>query len=245
MHKRGKYQGVKQIFAYNRSFYLATFAALAAVLIVIDWLPALPRMMAILFLAVTAFWTLSSLAVSHWVYDRSTLYSLDWLLLHPTVWLSVHAGLDEMTDLLRAKFPSAQCRVFDIFDNAEMTEPSIARARALSQSMEGQHVSWRQLPAENGSFDTIFLPFVAHEFRHVEARHLFFQELARVLAPHGKIILVEHLRDLPNFAAFGPGFLHFQSRRTWLNACHSANLRLTQERGITPFVRVLELQRSN
>ena len=245
MHSRGKYQGVKQIFAYNRTFYLATFTALAVVLLVIDWLPALPRMLAILFLAVTAFWTLSSLAVSHWVYDRSTLYSLDWLALHPAVWLNVHAGLDEMTDLLRAKFTSAQYRVFDIFDKTEMTEPSIARARVLSRSTEGQHVSWKQLPAENGAFDIIFLPFVAHEFRHTEARHLFFQELARVLAPHGKIILVEHLRDVPNFAAFGPGFLHFQSRRAWLNACDAANLRLSQERGITPFVRVLELAQSN
>jgi SAM-dependent methyltransferase len=236
---------VAQIFAYNRTFYLGAFAALACVLVMAGWLPPLPRAIAILFLIAATFWTLASLAVSHWVYDRSPLYSLNWLVLRPRKWLNVHAGLDEMTDLLKTKFPAANYRVFDIFDPAEMTEPSIARARALSGPNESQPVPWSHLPANNNAFDMIFLPFVAHEFRRTHARHTFFQELARVLAPNGKIILIEHLRDTPNFLAFGPGFLHFQSRRTWTIAFHAANLTLSREHRITPFVHVFEIERSN
>ncbi|HMF74812.1 MAG TPA: class I SAM-dependent methyltransferase [Bryobacteraceae bacterium] len=242
-YHRDKYQGVRQIFAYNQTFYLGTLAALSGVLAIVFWLPPLLKTIAIFFLVGTTFWTLSSLAVSHWIYDRSPLYSLDWLAILPCTWLNVHAGLDEMTALFRMKFPAASYRVFDIFDATEMTEPSIARVRALSGDT-GQRASWKQLPASGDAFEAIFLPFVAHEFRRTQARNIFFRELARVLAPEGKIILVEHLRDLPNFLAFGPGFLHFQSRRAWAAAFRVANLRVTQEFSITPFVRVFEIERN-
>jgi SAM-dependent methyltransferase len=92
-------------------------------------------------------------------------------------------------------------------------------------------------------FDTIFLLFMAHEFRHAEARLLFFREIARVLAPYGRVVIVEHLRDLANFLAFGPGFFHFQSRQTWLSTLHAAGLKIVCESKITPFIRVFEATR--
>jgi hypothetical protein len=52
----------------------------------------------------------------------------------------------------------------------------------------------------------------------------------------GRVVIVEHLRDLANFAAFGPGFVHFHSLATWRRAWESAALRLADE-----FVRVFVL----
>ena len=40
----------------------------------------------------------------------------------------------------------------------------------------------------------------------------FFRELKRVLAPGGRVIVTEHLRDLANIAAYSIGAWHFHQR---------------------------------
>ncbi len=238
-----KYRGVAQIVRYNRWFYAASALAICASAIAIFWTPPMARVAVAVFLAAAFYWTVASLLASHWVYDRSSLYSLDWLMIRPVYWLSVHAGLDEMSSRIRSKFPECECRVLDVFDPEEMTEPSIARAREISGPDGLQAGSWRRLAADDGVFDTIFLLFVAHEFRHAEARLVFFGEIARVLAPRGRVVILEHLRDLPNFLAFGPGFFHFQSRQTWRSTLQTTGLEIIRESKITPFVRVFEATR--
>jgi SAM-dependent methyltransferase len=214
-----KYRGVAQIVAYNRTFYATSALAICASAIAMFWTPPMARIAIAVFLAAAFYWMVASLLASHWIYDRSSLYSLDWLTVRPAYWLSIHAGLDEMS------------------------EPSIARAREMSGPDRLQAVSWRRLPAGEAVFDTIFLIFMAHEFRRAEARLVFFGEVARVLAPHGCVVFLEHLRDLPNFLAFGPGFFHFQSRQTWLSTLHAAGFEIVRESKITPFVRVFEATR--
>jgi hypothetical protein len=80
------------------------------------------------------------------------------------------------------------------------------------------------------------------ELRGAGAREAFFRELARVVAPQGCVLLVEHLRDLQNAAAFGPGALHFLPRREWLRLAAISRLRVTREAKLTPFVSVFFLE---
>ena len=189
----------------------------------------------------TIAWAFASLAVSHLVYDRSPLYGLSWLRVQPEIWANIHAGLDETSEGLRLRYPGTRGFIWDIFDAEQMTEPSIAQARATRSNVAGERVSWRKLPAGTATLDAVFLMFAAHELRSSEARAAFFCEIRRVLKPGGSAVILEHLRDMPNFLAYGPGCLHFHSRRTWQAAFAAAQLTLRSEQTITPFVHVFEL----
>ena len=241
---RARYQGAMEILSYNRGFYLLVLAGALTVSIVSFLLPLTFRLILLTGVAAAVLWTFMSLAVSHYVYDRSSLYSLDWLTLQPKHWANIHAGLDQIRPLLRNKLKDGNFVVFDIFDPEQMTEPSIQRARELSGAADCLRASWKRLPAASGTFDAVFLVFAAHELRDPAARAAFFGEVARVLKPEGVAILVEHLRDFANFLAYGPGCLHFHSRRAWMAAFDAARLKVRSERTITPFVHVFELRRS-
>lgn len=247
VENRAPYQGVLQIFHYNQPFYVRTLGAVAVAGAVSLWVPSALKALLLLACGIAVFWTCSSLLVSHYVYDRSPLYSLRWvnglLSRPPARWINIHAGLDETSGIIASIFPGSTGQTIDIYDPREMTEPSIGQARHIAHAASPT-ADWRALPAADNDFDTVFLIFAAHELRHHEARVKFFQEVARVLLPTGEVILVEHLRDWSNFVAFGPGFLHFFSGSTWRHAAEAAHLSIRQRRTITPFVHVFVLRRS-
>lgn len=244
---RAPYQGLLEIFQYNQPFYVRTLAAVAVAAAASMWLPSTLRSFLLLGCGIAVFWTCSSLLVSHYVYDRSPLYSLRWLrgMLSrpPERWMNIHAGVDETSAAIASIFSASTGLTVDIYDPREMTEPSIGQAR-LKKQAASPTADWRALPANGNQFDTVFLIFAAHELRRHEARVMLFREVLRVLHPAGEAILVEHLRDWPNFTAFGPGFLHFFSRSAWRRAAEAAGLHIRECRSITPFVHVFVLERS-
>ena len=238
----------KQIVRFNWPFYAAAGAIVASAPLAARWLPATLWIRVPLYggTSLVAMWLVTSLAASWIVYDRSRLMQWDWVLqalgFNPRSWINIHAGHDESTEALRRVFKSAGGRVFDIFDPREMTEPSIARARELS-AVKSEHADYRHLPLDKGTVDAAMLLLSAHELRTDEARGALFAELRRVLGPGGRVVVAEHLRDWANFLAYGPGFFHFHSRRTWVRCFSRHRFDVHAEFSITPFVRIFVLRR--
>ena len=245
----------KQIVRFNWPFYAMATLVTAAAPLLISRLPALwwVRVPAYAGFGLVAMWLVSSLAASWIVYDRSRLMAWDWVLqalgFNPRSYINIHAGHDESSEALGRIFAESRGRVFDIFAPAEMTEPSIARARlrSLRELRRGkpapEHVDYRHLPVPTGTIDAAMLLLSAHELRSDAARGALFTELRRVLGPGGRVVVAEHLRDWANFLAYGPGFLHFHSRRTWVRCFTRHRFDVHAEFSITPFVRIFVLRR--
>jgi len=81
----------------------------------------------------------------------------------------------------------------------------------------------------------------AHEIRSRKGRESLFNEVRRIVAPQGRVVLVEHLRDFIAAITFGPGVFHFFPRREWIDLTCAA-FELEQEFPITSFVRVFVLR---
>jgi ubiquinone/menaquinone biosynthesis C-methylase UbiE len=247
----GDFAGVIKIVRFNVQFYILSALGImgAGLLLATRRLPQSLQLIVLCGAALAMFWTLSSLLVSWYVYDHVGVTRWQWLRprLHVPLhrWANIHAGLDESTTALRQMFPQADGSVVDIYDSQEMTEPSIARARRIHPSTApfnaGKH---NALPLSDNDYDTVFLLFAAHEVRTAEHRTELLREVARVLRETGHVVLVEHMRDWKNFLAFGPGFLHFHSRRNWLRSIRNGGLFVEQESQITPFVACFVLRKA-
>jgi hypothetical protein len=242
---RRRFRGVLQIIRFNWPHYLAGVGAVALSIAALRCvpMPVAVRLVAWVGVFLAVFWMGSSLLASHWVYDRAGIYQLQWikdaLPRVPSRWVNLHAGFDEFTVGLRALFPTSHGAVWDFEDARVTTESSIARARRMTTGApRALKVNHSALPEEDAAFDAAFLIFAAHELRLREARARFFSELFRTLRPSGSLLLLEHLRDVPNALAFGIGALHFLGRVEWLRAAGAAGFNLEREFSITPFVRV-------
>ena len=165
------YRGVLQIVRFNWHWYVLGAA-------VLWWGRTWPA------LWLAGAWGVASLAVSHYIYDRSRLSRWDWLPVSPRKWANIHCGFDETSRPLRRVYPGTRGIVLDIYDAGVMTEASIARARRVATGAPpAQRARYAALPVAGGELDTVFLLFAAHELRERSAREEFFAEVDRVLRP--------------------------------------------------------------
>jgi len=239
--------GAVRIFLYNWPIYVGTWMVALLVILLVPTVWPSASWPAVALAGAAVAWSLFSLGVSSYIYDWSALVTGRWV---PRVlgsstqtWAMVHAGLDaevELDDVM----PGRCVARLDIFDPEVMTSPSITRARRRTPSAKhALPCSPTALALKDEGCDVIVVAFTAHEIRDQAAREAFFHELRRSLHPGGKVLIVEHLRDLVNFLAFGPGFLHFVARREWLRLASHADLAIASETRITPWVMALTLER--
>ncbi|WP_435313245.1 class I SAM-dependent methyltransferase [Cellulophaga fucicola] len=241
---RKKFQGVLNILSFNRHFYGFGLLILA-ILITILSLAQLPSNLIWLVIALFAYGLLIPLVVSAYVYDFSGYYNFNWLKeeignsFKSQKIVNINAGFDETSFILKNKFPESNLQVFDFYNAEQHTEPAIVRARKVSLVYpKTTTIKTKKIPLEENSTDLLFLLSAAHEIRSNQEKVLFLKECRRVCKPTGKVIMVEHLRDVPNFLAFSVGFTHFFSKKTWQKTFKNAGFTKIEEKKFTPFMSV-------
>lgn len=242
--KRKKFQGVLNILSFNRHFYIFGIAVLALVVIshqIFRWSDILYWIIIISFL----YGLMMPLLVSAYVYDFSGYYNFKWLKKckidesEVKQILNINAGFDETSFIIKNNFPNADLNVFDFYDAERHTEPAIIRARKVSMVYPNtQQMKSNSMEMSDHSVDLIFLLSAVHEIRSNDEKIQFLKECHRVCKPNGKVIMVEHLRDLPNFFAFSVGFTHFFSKKIWKNAFKNSGFTTFEEVKFTPFMSI-------
>src|SRR3989449_9905662 len=202
---RGQFDGVLQIVRYNWTLYIVAVLVATLVVLLVDVVhpPAALAGLLILGAAAAVLSLVLSLAVSHYVYDRSDLYRWEWIRDRvaptPRHVVLVHAGLDETSLALQEMYPAAEVTILDIYDPTKMPEPSIARARREARSpLASVTADFRRLPLETASADLVTAIFVAHELRQAASKEAFFREARRGLPPCWRLPLVEPLPGAGN-----------------------------------------------
>jgi SAM-dependent methyltransferase len=242
--RRRKFQGVLNILSFNRHFYiigLGILSALFACNLFFEWPPLVFTLVVIAFL----YGLIMPLLVSAWVYDFSGYYNFHWLDKQLVVGeqvqliVNINAGFDETSFIIKDRFPHADLKVFDFYNARQHTEPAIKRARKVSWVYPNtQVIATGSIPLPDASVDIVFLLSAVHEIRSQEEKVQFLKECYRICKPQGNVIMVEHLRDFPNFLAFSVGFTHFFSRSTWKKAYKRAGFATFRETKFTPFMSV-------
>ena len=242
-------QGITNIVRFNWHYYVAAAVAITILLGTANILPIYLRTITFVIGTLTVLSTFISLAVSYYIYDYSGLYNLHFLDLlnidKNTKLVNINAGFDETSAFIKQQYPNAHLTVFDFYDPAKHTEVSIERARKAYPAFVGtQTISTQQVPLPPNTVDYILLILAAHEIRNHQERATFFTQLANALQPNGRIIVVEHQRDIANFLAYNFGFLHFFSRQAWQKTFAQANLSTDLTYKITPFISTFILKKN-
>jgi SAM-dependent methyltransferase len=249
MEKRRKFQGALNILSFNRHFYvlgLGVLAALIASYLLIEW----PGILFWLIIVAFLYGFIMPLIVSAYVYDFSGYYSFHWLknLIRNDervkLIVNINAGFDETSFIIENRFPHCDLKVFDFYNAEQHTEPAIKRARKVSLVYPNtQQIASNLIPLKDNTADIVFLLSAVHEIRSNDEKVQFLKECYRLCKPDGKVIMVEHLRDFPNFLAFSVGFSHFFSRSVWKNAFECAGFSSFQETKFTPFMSIFNCSR--
>jgi SAM-dependent methyltransferase len=244
--KRRKFQGVLNILSFNRHFYVFGLGVLLLLFIshsLIRWVEPLYWIV----IAAFTYGLIMPLLASAYVYDFSGYYEMNWLQdvinrkKNAGVIINIHSGFDETSYLIKRKFPSSELKAFDFYDAKRHTEPAIKRARKASLGFpDTRQVTSGSIPLMDGTVDVIFLLSAVHEIRSNEEKAVFLKECHRVCKTGGIVVMVEHLRDLPNFLVFSIGFTHFFSRSVWKNVFERAGFSTFHEIKFTPFMSIFE-----
>ncbi len=229
----------RDVIAFNAApFTLGPLAVAASALVLLSSLPLIVRVAFGIAAVIGSILTVGATIAVLWVFDWGSSSRWRWVMAsaeRPRRWLNVTTGFDDSTAMLRASLDSPEGLAVDLFDTHVDHEAALRRARRRFPP-RGRSVSIHELGGSAPrSADAIFLLMSAHE-TDGEDRDRLFTIIRHVLTDGGRLVLVEHLRDLANAVAFGPGAWHFENRDAWIQTAESAGLQLVKETRLTPFV---------
>src|SRR4030095_2083848 len=243
---RKPFQGIVNVFRFNWHYYIIS---IGFIILVLFFLNKEPKFYVIIICVLLAAPIVTSLVATHYIYDLSGLYKFEWLgsagLNCQGTIVNINAGFDETSSLLKSKYSESDLHVFDFYEHTKHTEVSIKRARKISSIYPGtQKANTANFPLQDNYVDIVFLILSAHEIRNEIERIIFFKEMKRIIKKTGKIVVTEHLRDLPNFLVYNFGFLHFHSPSCWHRTFNLSKLKICKEIKITPFITTFILEKN-
>ncbi len=238
----------KQIFVFNKKYFLAACCVIACCIVILLCFPIalLWKCLLALVVAGTFYLSVVSLVSSYFIYDRSDLYKFNWLkkigVDNETIF-NVYSGYSESGHLLNSAFPEKNIIQLDFFNAAVSVTDSIKIANKLGEPLEHISIDYRNWNIRASAGTILFMQSL-HELRTMEQKVWCLMEATRSLDPGGTIIVSEHLCNLKNFLIYGPGAFHFFGSAHWKHAFAHANLYISSEKSITPFVKVYILSPS-
>lgn len=194
---------------------------------------------------------IASLIASYALYDKSDLYELknlngiiNWNKTENAI--LVHASFDPLSKGLEEKYPHLNLTVCDIFENRHEQEKGIETSKKIFPPNPKEiKIMPNHLPFEDESQDVILAITAVHEILDHDQRVLFFKEAKRILKKDGLIIISEQFRDVINFAFFNIGAFHFLSEKQWRKSLSGADLKIVENKKITPFANMLIVKKRN
>lgn len=247
--ERKNFQGVLNILSFNRHFYVIGILVLFLIITLCFYFD-VPKILIWIISGAFLYGLLMPLIISAYVYDFSGYYDFKWFKdlqiidSDKTQIVNINAGFDETSFTIKDKFSKSNLQVFDFYNADEHTEPAIIRARKISnQYLNTKQINTNYIPLNDNAVDVIFLLSAIHEIRKDDEKILFLKECKRICKQNGKVIIVEHLRDVPNFFAFSVGFAHFFSQKTWMNVFKKAGFTSISERKFTSFMSIFTLEK--
>lgn len=244
MYKQGK-KFWRQIILFNRPAFIAAGIVLiiCLLLLFVFHLPFNIRLLLALVIAGTAWFSIGSVFFSYIIYDGSDLYTFNWLktyLPQDKILFNIYSGYSEGGHILNDIFKNNSILHFDFFDKTVSVTASIKKAQQLSIPLKNIHSDVNDLGTDKKADAILFMQSL-HELRAKELKTVFLRECARHLNPGGRIIIAEHICNLPNFLVYGPGAFHFFGERHWADTIRSAGLSAEITFHITPFVKIFIL----
>ncbi|WP_316766815.1 methyltransferase [Pedobacter frigiditerrae] len=245
-HLRKPFQGILNIIRFNWHFYVLAFVLIACLFTITVLFPSQLNWIYYLIIAGVTLGTTLSLIASYYIYDYSNLYSLNWLddfeVKQGSELLNINAGFDETSYLLKQKYANCNLAAMDFYNPAKHTEVSIERARkAYLPYPSTMQIETTNIGLSPKSIDCVFIILAAHEIRDKQEQIIFFKQMKQALRADGKIIVVEHNRDIYNFLVYNLGCFHFFSQRRWKEVFRNSELVLIKTKKTTPFINVYYL----
>jgi SAM-dependent methyltransferase len=238
--------GVGRVIAFNWPKYVVATIVLIGCIIATIVVSGAARAVAFLGALGLGYGIMGSLFATWWAYDHRAddLYqkiARQHTATDQSDWILVHAGLDESRARL-SKIIGQPVQVFDVGPTND-TSRSLRRAHSLiprtGQVIETTTNYATGLP--DGSVDTVVLLFGIHEIGNGQNAANLLLELGRVVRSAGSIVIVEHLRDIPNAVVYGPAVLHFGSGRHWKRVIANSSLHIRSSERVAGLISVFNV----
>jgi SAM-dependent methyltransferase len=232
------HSGVGRVICFNWPKYVGALITLTVLGIAQTLANGLLRLGLVVLLLGLTYGIFASLVATWWAYDYRACEVYQAIATGHRAggsWLLVHAGLDESYGRLTEQIgePAA---IVDVGPPGT-TSRSLKRAHALV-GRTGVPIS-KVSDFKSASIDTVVVLFGIHELRDPQQAVALLTEMRRITRPSGSILIIEHLRDVPNFSVYGPAILHFGSASQWKKAILSSSLRLRSLHRVAGLISIL------